>query len=117
MSVLILAEHNNATLNPATLSCVSAALQLGTQIDLLVLGEDCDKVCEIASTVEGVTSIICCKNKRFLNILAEDLCALVKSLVTPYEFILAPATTFGKNCLPRLGAIFDVQPISDIIEI
>ena len=117
MTVLIIAEHDNATLHASTLSCITAGLELGSVIDVLVLGDECSKVVENASILEGVSSVLYANNKRFLNCLAEDVCHIIKNMSTHYEFIVAPATTFGKNCLPRLGAIFDVQPITDVIKI
>lgn len=117
MTVLIIAEHNNSVLSPSTRSCVTAALQFGTELDLLIIGNDCDSVCETASMIQGVNRILCGMHKQLENPIAEDICQLIKNLPKAYEVILAPATTFGKNCLARLGAIFDVQPITDVIEI
>ncbi len=117
MKVLIIAEHNNAELNPASLSCVSAGLELGSQIDIIVLGSECNKLCETVSSIEGIHQVLYANNRRFINLLAEDIAQVIKNLSETYDYIIAPATSFGKNCLPRLGAIFDTQPITDVIEI
>lgn len=114
MSVLVVAEHENATLRPATLNTITAATHLDADVDVLVAGSECHESAEAVARVSGVKRVRCVDDPRFAHPLAEPLADLIVSLADSYAYILAPATTFGKNVLPRVGALLDVAPISDI---
>ena len=117
MTILILAEHDNAVIKAATLSTVTAATQLGQPIHLLVLGSGLDAVSAAASKVAGVEKVIVGDSDSFKNTLAETYAEAVLSIAGDYDYILAPATTFGKNILPRVAAKLDIQQISDIVAV
>ena len=117
MSILVIAEHDNSTLKGATLNTITAATGLNGDISLLVAGSNISSVVEEAQTVSGISKVLSCDNELYKNFLAEDLSKLVLSITDSYSYILAPATTFGKNLLPRVSATLDVQQISDIISI
>ena len=112
MTILVLAEHDNAVLKPATLSTIAAAKLIGQPIHVLVLGNGIDGA---KSQAEGVEKVIVGDNAAFDKVLAENFAAAILSIAGDYDYILAPATTFGKNILPRVAAKLDIQQISDII--
>ncbi len=114
MSVLIVAEHDNAGLKPATLNTVTAAGQVGGDIVLLIAGTDCAAAAAAAAKVAGVAKVLVADAPEYATMLAENLAPLIVKLAPDYSHILAPATTFGKNLLPRAAALLDVQQISDI---
>ena len=109
MNILVIAEHDNANLKGATLNTIAAAKDIGSDITLLVAGSDTASVISEAQQLNGVTKILSCDNDLYKNSLAEELSNLVVSLASSFSFILAPATTFGKNLLPRVSAKLDVQ--------
>ena len=113
MSVLVIAEHDNAELKPATLNTVTAAKALG-DVTVLVAGSDCAAVGDAAATVAGVAKVLVADSELYANGLAENLAALIVNLSGDYGYILAPATTGGKNVMPRVAALLDVAQISDI---
>ena len=113
MSVLILAEHDNSELKPATLNTVTAASQLG-DVTVLVAGSACAAVGETAAKVAGVAKVLVADSPLYANALAENVAALVVSMAGGYSHVLAPATTSGKNIMPRVAALLDVAQISDI---
>lgn len=117
MSALVIAEHNNATLAPATLNAVAAASRLGSTVDLLVAGHGCQAVASAAAAVSGVNKVLHVDAPQFAHALAENLAPLMVSLAGSYEHLLAAATTTGKNVMPRVAALLDVAQISDIIGI
>ena len=117
MSILVIAEHDNKNLKPATLNTVAAANELGGDIHILVAGNSCQSVADEASEVEGVAKILLADNPAYENHLAESTANLIKLVANDYSHILAAATTFGKNILPRLSALLDVQQISEITEV
>jgi electron transfer flavoprotein alpha subunit len=114
MSILVVAEHNNQQLNPATLSAVSAALKLGDTIDLLVAGNDCQAVADQAVAVANVNRVLVADNPAYDHFLAESMAPLIANIADGYSHILATATTTAKNIMPRVAALLDVQAISDI---
>ena len=114
MSILVIAEHDNSELKTATLNTVAAAMAIGGDIDILVAGSDCDSVAESASQVSGVGKVLLANKETYKNSLAENLGNLVVELSEGYTHILAPATTSGKNFMPRVAAKLDVSQISDI---
>ncbi|MCK7596730.1 FAD-binding protein [Microbulbifer sp. CAU 1566] len=117
MSILVIAEHDNAELKGATLNTVAAAKAIGGDIDVLVAGSGCGAVGEAAAKVEGVNKVLVADNAAYEHQLAENVAKLVADLGKNYSHVLAPATTTGKNMLPRAAALLDVQPISDIIAV
>ncbi len=117
MAVLVLAEHNNAALGASTLNAVSAALEIGGDIDILVAGLDCSEVAKSASEIKGIRKVICADSSCYAHSLAEDLASLIVKIAGDYEHLLAAATTTGKNVMPRVAALLDVGQISDIISV
>ena len=117
MSILVIAEHDNNELKGSTLNTVTAASEIGGDVSVLVVGSDSSSVAEQASKISGINSVIHVDDPIYKNFLAEDLGNLVVSVADGFNYILAPATTFGKNFLPRVAAKLDVQQISDIISV
>jgi electron transfer flavoprotein alpha subunit len=117
MSILVIAEHDNNELKGSTLNTVTAASEIGGDVSVLVVGSDSSSVAEQASKISGINSVIHVDDPIYKNFLAEDLGNLVVSVADGFSYILAPATTFGKNFLPRVAAKLDVQQISDIISV
>ncbi|NVK56258.1 MAG: electron transfer flavoprotein subunit alpha/FixB family protein [Alteromonadaceae bacterium] len=117
MSILVIAEHDNLTLKDSTLNTITAASQLSDDVDIVVIGYQCDKVAAAAAKVAGIANVLVFDQEAYQYQLAENLSSLLKDIALEYRYILAPATTFGKNLLPRTAALFDCQPISDVIEI
>ena len=116
MSVLAIAEHDNASIRPATLNAVTAAAQLGP-VDLLVAGADCRAAAEQAAKIAGVAKVLLADAPEYAHGLAENLAPLVVKLAAGYSHVLVTATTFGKNLLPRAAALLDLQQISDVVKI
>ncbi|MDX1487885.1 MAG: FAD-binding protein [Acidiferrobacterales bacterium] len=116
MVTLVVAEHDNKTLKSATLSAITAATQLG-EAHLLVAGNGCRSVAEVGAKVNGVSKVLLVEDERYEHSLAEPLAALIAGLASEYSHVLAPATTSGKNVMPRVAALLDVAQISDIIDI
>jgi len=114
MSVLVYAEHDNATLKAATLNVVTAALAIDSDVTVLVAGSGCGAVAEEAAKVAGVTKVLVADNAAYEHQLAENIAELVVELGKDFGHILAPATTTGKNFLPRVAALLDSQMISEI---
>ncbi len=104
MSILVLAEHDNSNLKPATLNTIAAANELGSSAHLLVAGHSCQSVADEATAVEGIEKVLLADDPGYENQLAESVANLIKTVSADYSHILAPATTFGKNVLPRLSA-------------
>ena len=117
MSVLVLAEHDNASLKPATLNTVAAAGKLGGDIAVLVAGSGCAGAAKGASAIAGVKKVLVADAPHYKDQLAENLAALVVALAPGYTHLLAPATSFGKNVAPRIAALLDVAQVSDIVEV
>ena len=117
MSTLVIAEHDNTNLKPATLNTVAAANVIGGAVYILVAGNACQSVADEAAAVDGVEKVILADDSAYENQLAESTANLIKSIASDYSHIFAPATTFGKNVLPRLSALLDVQQISEITEV
>ncbi len=114
MAILVIAEHDNSTLKGATFNTVTAASQMGENLHLLVAGSDCGSVADAAAQVAGVTKVLVADNVAYEHQLAENMGKLVAELAKDYSHIVAPATTTGKNFLPRVAALLDVAQISDI---
>ena len=116
MKVLVIAEHNNSELNPSTLNTVTAGTQLG-EVDILIAGENSSAVASAAAQVSGVKKVLHAEAAHYAQILAEELTPLAIKLAADYDYVIAPATNFGKNLMPRIAALLDVAQISDITEI
>ena len=117
MSVLLLAEHSNGKLAPATGKALSAAKALGGNIDILVAGSGCKPASEAAAKLAGVSKVLIADAPHLANGLAEEVAAVVLSIASGYVAIVAPATSSGKNIMPRVAAHLDVMQISDITKI
>ena len=117
MSILVVAEHDNNEIKGSTLNTVTAASEIGGDVSVLVAGSESSSAAEQASKIAGISSVIHVDDPIYKNFLAEDLGNLVVSIAEGFHHILAPATTFGKNFLPRVAAKLDVQQISDIISV
>jgi electron transfer flavoprotein alpha subunit len=115
MSLLVLAEHDGAGLKPATLNAVAAAEAIGGEIHVLVAGSNCRSAAEAAAKVKGVAKVLLADDASLAHPVAEDLAPLLVKLAAGYSHLLAPATTFGKNAMPRVAALLDVAQISDIV--
>ncbi len=115
MAILVLAEHDNKVLKKATLNALAAAQKIGGDIELLVAGHQCAEAAKAASQATGVGKVLHADAAQYADFLAENVAALVVSIGKNYSHILAPSTSNGKNILPRVAALLDVQQISDII--
>ncbi len=114
MSILIIAEHDNSSLNVATLNSVTAAQAIGGDIDILIAGDGCQDAAAQAAQVAGINKVLVADNPAYANALAESIAPLIAEVGTAYSHILATATTTAKNVMPRAAALLDVQAISDI---
>ena len=115
MTVLVYAEHDNASLKSETAKMVHAAAKMGGDIHVLVAGEGCQAVADSAAQIDGVSKVLLIDNAVYKYQLAENVADLVLSLADDYSHLLAAATTTGKNFMPRVAALLDVAQISDII--
>jgi electron transfer flavoprotein alpha subunit len=114
MSILVLAEHDGENIKPATLNAVAAATEIGGDVHILVTGSGCDSVAQSAAKVVGVAKVRVADSAEYANQLAENVAPLIVGLAADYDAVLAPATTNGKNIMPRVAALMDVQQISEI---
>ncbi len=118
MAVLVVAEHDNQALKPATLHAVTAATEIaekaGSEVHILVAGKDCRGVAEAAAQIAGVAKILLADDAAYDHGIAENWAPLIVGLAAGYSHVLAPATTSGKNVMPRVAALLDVMQISDI---
>jgi electron transfer flavoprotein alpha subunit len=114
MTLLVVAEHDNTALKSATLNTVAAAQAIGGDIHLLVAGANARPAAEAAARIPGIAKVLLADDAALAHPLAEDIAALVVKLAPNYSHVLAPASTFGKNFLPRVAALLDVAQISDI---
>ncbi|SDS09147.1 electron transfer flavoprotein subunit alpha/FixB family protein [Pseudomonas oryzae] len=118
MAILVIAEHNNSALAAATLNTVAAATQIGGDIHVLVAGQGCAAVAEAAAQVAGVAKVLRADAPAYAHQLPENLAPLIVELArNGYSHVLAPATTNGKNYLPRVAALLDVEQISEIVRV
>jgi electron transfer flavoprotein alpha subunit len=117
MTTLVIVEHEAGQLKAATLNAITAAQKIGGPVHLLVAGNQCAALAQTAAKIGGVEKVRVADAPQFAHPLAENLAALVVALASDYSHILAPATTFGKNFLPRAAALLDVAQISDIIAV
>jgi len=117
VTTLVVAEHDDRALADATRRALAAAGELGAEVHLLVAGKDCRAAAEAAAGLAGVAKVLLADGDALAHHLAEPLAALVVSLAAPYDALLAPATTFGKNVMPRVAALLDVMQVSDITRV
>ena len=117
MATLLIAEHDNASLNEATAKALSAAAALGSDVDILVAGKGAQAAADEAAKLAGVNKVLLAESDALEHSLAEPLADLIVGLADGYDAVVAPATTAGKNVMPRVAALLDVMQISEIIEV
>ena len=117
MSILILADHDDGQLAPATLNTVTAATQIGGDIHILVAGDASGEVAKSAAAIAGVSKVLTADDTTLAHGIAENVAPLILSMASDYSHLMAPATTTGKNIMPRVAALLDVMQISDIIKV
>lgn len=117
MSNLVIAEHDNQNLKASTLNAISAASKIGGDIDVLVIGSQCQAVAQAAAAVAGVSKVRVADNAAYEHQLAENTAQLVAALASTYTHLLAPATPAGKNLMPRVAALLDVNQLTDIMAV
>ena len=117
MSILILVEHDNQEVKASTLNTVTAAKQLGDDVHALVVGFNCDQVVTASAKIVGINKVLKIDSAEYEYGLVENTASVVENIAKSYSHVLAPASTFGKNLMPRVAAMLDVQQISDISEI
>ena len=117
MTTLLLAEHDNKSLKDATNKALTAAKQMGGDVHVLVAGKDCKAAADTAAKLEGVAKVLIADGAAYEHQLAEPLAALIVSLAGAYDVFVAPATTSGKNVMPRVAALLDVMQISEIMKV
>ncbi|HKS84824.1 MAG TPA: electron transfer flavoprotein subunit alpha/FixB family protein, partial [Pseudolabrys sp.] len=117
MTTLLVAEHDNRSIKDATSKALSAAKAIGANVDVLVAGKDCKAAADAAARLDGVKKVLVADAAPYEHQLAEPMAALIVSLADNYEAIVAPATTTGKNVMPRVAALLDVMQISDITKV
>jgi electron transfer flavoprotein alpha subunit len=117
MTTLLIAEHDNRALKDATAKALTAANALGREVHVLVAGKDCRPVADAAAKLDGVKKVLLADGASYEHMLAEPMAALIQSLAGNYDAIVAPATTTGKNTMPRVAALLDVMQISDIVKV
>jgi electron transfer flavoprotein alpha subunit len=117
MTTLLLAEHAEGVLKDATAKALTAAKAMGTDVHVLVAGHSVRPVAEAAAQLEGVSKVLLADDPAYAHLLAEPIAALVVSLARGYESLVTPATTTGKNVMPRVAALLDVMQVSDIINV
>ena len=114
MSILVVAEHDNNEIKGATLNTIAAASQISGDVDVLIAGAGCSAAGEAAAKIAGVSKVLVADNPAYEFMLAENVSPLIVELAANYSHVLAPASTNGKNVIPRVAALLDVQPISEI---
>ena len=117
MTILVIAEHDNQSVKPATLNTVAAAARIGGEVHVLVAGGGCAGAAAAAGQIAGVAKVLVADAPQYQDQLAEPVAALVVGVARAYSHILAPASTAGKNMLPRVAALLDVAQISDVVAV
>lgn len=117
MSALVIAEHDNVSLKGSTLNTITAATQCGGEVHVLIAGHDCQAAAQAATQIAGVTKVLVADAAHFANGLAENAASQALAIANNYSHILAPASAFGKNILPRVAAKLDVGQISEITKV
>lgn len=114
MSIIVVAEHDNASIKPATRNTITAALEIESDITVLVAGSGCQEAAAQAAAIAGVTKVLVADASAYSHQLPENLAPLIAQLAAGFGYVLAPATTTGKNLMPRVAALLDVAQVSDI---
>jgi len=117
MAILLIAEHDNQSLSDQTAKTLSAAQKIGGEIDILVAGENAKPAAEAAAKLAGVRKVLLAESPALAQQLAEPLADTIMTLASAYDAFLAPATTMGKNVMPRVAALLDVMQVSDVLEV
>ncbi len=117
MALLLLADHDNATLSDQTAKALTAAKEIGGDIDILIAGKGAQAAADAAAKLDGVRKVLLAESDQLEHQLAEPLAALIESLAGDYDYLLAPSTTTGKNVMPRVAALLDVMQISDVMSV
>jgi electron transfer flavoprotein alpha subunit len=117
MSILIIAEHSNSEVKSSTLNTISAASKINKDIEVLVMGQDIENISKEISNYQNVVKVLSLDNKKYEHVIAENIEPVVVSLAEKYSHIFAPATTFGKNIMPRVAVKLDVAQVSDILSV
>src|SRR5437879_7147418 len=117
MAVLVVAEHDNKSVRKATLNAVAAAQKLGSEIHVLIAGHEAGAAAKAAAQIAGVAKVLHADAPQLRDFLAENVAAVVVSVAKNYSHLLAPSTSNGKNVMPRVAALLDVQQISDIVAV
>jgi len=117
MTVLVIVEHDNHNLKSSTLNTITAATKFNDEIHLIILGNNIDNLINYCQSLQEVSKILKCDHEKLENPIPEIMAPIISNISKNYTHILAPASTFGKNLLPRLSALLDVTQISDVIEI
>jgi len=117
MTILVIIEHNKGAIAPATLNTITAANMLAEPVEALVAGDDVKQVANAALQIASISKVLIADSGEYAHHLAENLAPLIQQIAQNYTHVFAPATTFGKNIMPRAAALLDVMQISDIIEV
>ncbi|MGN6462157.1 MAG: electron transfer flavoprotein subunit alpha/FixB family protein, partial [Pseudolabrys sp.] len=117
MTTLLIAEHDNKTLKDATTKALTAAKALGGEVHVLIAGKDAKGAADAAAKLDGVSKVLLAEGDAYAHMLAEPTAALIVALAGPYDALIAPATTNGKNIMPRVAALLDVMQLSDITKV
>jgi len=117
MAVLVIAEHDNSVLKTSTFNTITAATNLSDDIHLLIIGKDIETLSNSAKSIYPIKKVLKCDNSKLENFIPELSAPIISNIANGYTHILAPASTFGKNLLPRVSALLDITQISDVIEI
>ncbi len=117
MAILLVAEHDNETVSDQTAKALSAALKIGSEVDILIAGKGAKAAADGAAKLEGASKVLLAEADELAERLAEPLAALIVSLADKYDTLIAPATTMGKNVMPRVAALLDVMQISDVTDV
>lgn len=117
MKLLLLAEHDNQTLTIANYHTLTAAAQLANEIDVLIIGYQCDKVVNAAKKLPGIQKIYVADAQEYAHQLAENCASLIATIAKNYDYLITSANTAGKNCFPRLAALLDLPLVSDVVKV
>lgn len=117
MTILVYAEHDGSDLKPGALSALSCAREIGGEIDVLVTGSECRAAAEAAAAVPGVRKVLCADAEHLGHHVAENVAPVIEGIAADYQYVIAAASTSGKNIMPRVAARLDVQQISDISQV
>ena len=117
MSILVIAEHSNQEIKSSTLNSIMAASEINDDIHLLLIGSQCEELAKKTTLIQKVSKVIYLDDPKYENPIAEHISQVVVTIAETYSHIIAPASTFGKNFMPRVAALLDFSQISDVIKI